>query len=121
MTDTSRSLSSLLSDLDALLDRERIALMDGALDDIGPIMDKKTELIDALSACAPDDSKTLQPIQMKLRRNQELFDHALAGIRNVAERLGALRRIRTSMDVYNSSGQRATICEPEEKSMERRA
>ena len=107
--------------LEALLDRERRALLDGALDDIGPIMEEKIALIDRLTESPPDNSDAISPLHLKLRRNQELFDQTLAGIRNVAERLGVLRQIRKSMDVYDAQGRRETISAEQDSRLERRA
>ncbi|WP_254884961.1 flagellar protein FlgN [Salipiger sp. HF18] len=110
-----------LEALEALLDRERRALLDGALDDIGPIMEEKIALIDRLTESPPDNNDAIRPLHLKLRRNQELFDQTLAGIRNVAERLGVLRQIRKSMDVYDAQGRRETISAEQDSRLERRA
>ncbi|MCR8549498.1 flagellar protein FlgN [Salipiger sp. P9] len=121
MTDTGQSHELLIAALDSLLDRERAALLEGALDRIGPLTDEKATLIAQLTERPPDDPEAIRPLHLKLRRNQQLFDQALAGIRNVADRLGALRQIRKSMQVYDAQGQRATIGAAGETRLERRA
>ncbi|MBN9886132.1 flagellar protein FlgN [Salipiger abyssi] len=121
MTETDQTHETLFAALDSLLERERSALLDGALDEIGPLMEEKAALVARMAEAPPDEADSLQPLHLKLRRNQQLFDHALDGIRNVAKRLGALREIRESMEVYDAQGRRASIGGEEKSSMERRA
>lgn len=111
----------LIAELHALLDRERQALLDGDLRGIGALMEEKAALVEELAGGATEDTEKLAPLHLKFRRNQELFDQALAGIRNVAERLGTLREMRRSMNVYDSSGRRETIESTAEKRLEKRA
>lgn len=106
--------------LAVLLEAERSALLDGDFDKIAELMDEKAALVAAL------EGKTLEaedvaPLRDGLRRNQQLFDHALAGLRNVAERLGDLNRVRKSMDTYDAQGRRNTIEGSQPRTMERRA
>lgn len=111
---------TLTDQLEALLQAERIALLDGDLDRIAELMDEKQELIDGIDQSGIPGEE-LVPLRDGLRRNQELFDQALAGIRNVATRLGDLQRLRRSMHTYDSSGNRTTIEAPQENKLERRA
>ncbi|EIE51602.1 hypothetical protein AL036_13465 [Salipiger aestuarii] len=121
MTDTPHKHDVILAALNALLDQERQALLDGNLEAIGPMLEQKTALISGLDDATPDEAENIRPLQLKLRRNQELFDQALAGIRNVANRLGDMRQVRRSMDVYDAKGNRASIGGDGAGSFEKRA
>ncbi len=121
MTDTPQTHDQILASLNELLDRERSALLDGDLQAIGPLLEEKTALISGLEDATPAEADSIRPVQMKLRRNQELFDQALAGIRNVASRLGDMRQVRKSMEIYDSNGNRASIGGEGAGSFERRA
>ena len=109
-----------IQQLDDLLRAERAALLDGDFDKIAELLDLKESLTQDLNqeAITPAD---LAPLRDGMHRNQELFDHALAGIRNVAARLGDLNRIRKSMDTYDAYGRRTTIDAPKKNKLERRA
>ncbi len=107
--------------LDALLEEERAALMTGALDRIEEVMKRKSALIDSLAANGVHDEQTVFVLQAKLGRNQVLFDQALAGIRNVASRLSALRRLRRTLETYDEHGRKSAIVTSEKSRLERRA
>lgn len=94
--------------LDSLLDRERAAILAGALDALAPLMAEKSALIDALATASPGTA-ALDGVRAKARRNHDLIESALDGIRAVAQRLAAMRRLRASMDTYDSAGQRRPI------------
>ncbi|QJF52992.1 flagellar biosynthesis protein FlgN [Roseobacter ponti] len=107
--------------LDDLLDEERTALLEGNLDHVARLLETKETLIDALADLDANEVKPLQELDKKVRRNQVLLDSALAGIRSVAERLTALRRVRRSLDTYDAKGVRQTIDMVSDKSVEKRA
>lgn len=121
MTDTPQTHDAIFEALDTLLDRERQVLLEGELDAIGPLLEEKAALISELDDATPDEAENIRPLQLKLRRNQQLFDQALAGIRNVASRLGDMRQVRRSMDVYDASGNRASIGGDSSGNFEKRA
>lgn len=106
--------------LKALLDAERIALLAGDFDQLADLMQEKQALAEAL-ADRPLAASDVAPIRDGLRRNQELFDQAMAGIRNVAARIGDLNRARRATDTYDAHGQRQTINAPASNRLERRA
>lgn len=116
MTDT--SLTTRLEDLVAA---EREALLAGDFERIADLMDEKESLTQDLQTADEFTVTEIAPLRDGLRRNQELFDQALAGIRNVASRLGDLNRIRKSMDTYDAYGRRMTIDAPHMNKLERRA
>lgn len=106
--------------LKSLLDAERAALLKGDFDRLSELMEEKQALAEALShrPLAPGEAT---PLRDGLRRNQELFDQAMAGIRNVAARIGDLNRARRATDTYDAHGKRQTIDAPASKRLERRA
>lgn len=111
----------LIDRLDGLLEQERDALLSGELEDIARIAAQKEELMDALNAIAPGDRGNLQSLQAKVARNQVLLDGALQGIRKVATRLAALRRIRRTLETYDASGRKQTIQGEIDHKVEKRA
>jgi len=111
----------LIDTLDDLLDRERQALLGGELDQIARIAEQKEGLIDALNANASLSPQGLTDLQAKVARNQALLDGALQGIRKVAMRLAALRKIRRSLETYDAKGQKQTIQGEVDRRMEKRA
>ncbi|MCT4557792.1 MAG: flagellar protein FlgN [Pelagimonas sp.] len=106
--------------LETLIDEERNALIKGDFDRISELMEEKQALASDLERhrFSPNE---LAPLKRGMRRNQELFDQALAGIRNVAARLGDLSRARRSMDTYDSEGRKYTIEAPTDHRLEKRA
>ncbi len=112
---------SVLTDrLQDLLERERNALLKGDFEGLSVLLEEKQELARALSS-EPLEAAEIAPLRDGLRRNQQLFDQAMAGIRNVAARLGDLNRVRRATDTYDAKGRRQTIDAPAQKRLERRA
>jgi len=107
MTDT--TAQALIEKLDALLETERMALLAGDLETIGQLLEKKEHLIDRLNTIQPQNQPALEGLHSKVTRNQALLDGALQGIRKVAARMAAMRRIRRSLETYDESGQHQTI------------
>lgn len=107
--------------LDDVLDAEREALLTGNLEKIGRLLEQKEALIEELSVLEELEAKPLQDLTGKLKRNQDLLDHALQGIRSVANRLAALRRVRSTLDTYDSNGAKRSINLSEDGSVEKRA
>ena len=106
--------------LERLLNQEREALLKGDFNRIESLVEEKQDLVKQLRE---HDARreTLLPLRAGLRRNQELFDQALAGIRNVAARLGDLSRARKSTQTYDSLGRKKSIQAPEKRKLERKA
>ena len=99
----------ILASLDDLLDRERSALLEGDLEAVSRSLREKERLIDALNGIRPAEGDLLGAIREKVQRNQVLLDGALDGIRAVADRMSALRRIRETLETYDQSGHRTVI------------
>lgn len=113
-------VDDLLDRLDSLLEQERQVLREGRLDQIPQLLSEKTRLVDALRDISPQAADRIAPLHLKMRRNQELFDHALAGIRVVSDRLMHLREQGKAVQVYDSSGRRETIGDLTETRLEHR-
>ena len=113
--------SDLIRKLDALLDVERAALLDGNLEKLSGLVEEKEALIDALNKSEFEQAEQLQPVNDKVRRNQVLLEQALEGIRSVARKLGDIRQSRKSFNTYTRQGHKNRI-EPDPKaSVEKRA
>lgn len=118
---THDTLQSTIDELDDLLDRERTALIAGDLDGLTRLHDHKAGLIDALSRFDAKDADGLSDLNAKVERNQALLDSALDGIRSVARRLAAIRRVRQSLDTYDARGKKSCVDMGVDRSVEKRA
>lgn len=106
---TTDPVSEIMTALDALLERERRALLAGELDRLPDLLREKTGLIDRLSGLDAEAGTLPEALKQKAIRNQALLDGALQGIRQVAGRIAALRRLRQSFETYDETGRRRTI------------
>ena len=111
----------IIEQLDMLLEQERAALLVGDLDRISTLLAQKESLIDALGALDVRGEPELQGLQAKVVRNQALLDGALIGIRNVAARMAAFRKIRRSLETYDESGRKRVIQGEVTRQVEKRA
>jgi len=109
----------VLEALDALLEKERQALLASRFDRLGALVVEKERLINRLSEL--DAVADLGGLRGKAERNQRLMDSAMRGIRSVATRLGTLRRLRRSLETYDKAGRRASIVMTGGGQVERRA
>lgn len=118
---TTEQASVILASLDDLLDRERTALLNGDLDAISRGLREKERLIDALNALHDAQDENLSAIRSKAIRNQILLENALTGIRAVADRVSALRRVRDTLETYDQSGRKTAISTLRTGQVEKRA
>lgn len=109
-----------LERLQALVAEEHRALLEGDLHALGDILEEKEILVAELEDLqpAPED---VSSVKVALRRNQELFDEALKGIRAVADRLAEYQRAKTMLETYDAKGRRLRIKGLESSRIERRA
>jgi flagellar biosynthesis/type III secretory pathway chaperone len=114
-------IQDTINALDDLLDAERAALLTGDIDQIGRLLEQKESLIDSLNEQEAVDRFTLENLNSKVERNQELLNSALDGIRTVARRLATMRRIRRTLDTYDAQGRKSSIVLDQEQTVERRA
>lgn len=118
---TNEQFEDVIDALDDVLDAEREALLAGDLDEIGRLLERKETLIDQLATLEEADRESLEALNVKVMRNQALLDSALEGIRTVARRLAALRRVRSSLETYDEKGERHTIDVTPDGVVEKRA
>ncbi len=118
---THDTLQTEIDALDDLLDAERRALLAGNLDEIARLHHRKQQLIDDLNGQSSADQASLASLTVKLQRNQVLLDTALDGIRSVARRLAAIRRVRQSLDTYDQMGRKKSFETRIDRSLEKRA
>ncbi|TMM52517.1 flagellar protein FlgN [Sulfitobacter sabulilitoris] len=118
---TDDTFETTLGALNDLLDAERAAVIAGDLDQIARLSARKENLIDALAVLETLDHEALALVSGKVARNQVLLDRALEGIRSVARRLDALRRVRMSLETYDDRGAKRSIDIVHDTSVEKRA
>lgn len=106
--------------LEALIQSEREALMSGDLERIAEILAQKEPLISELLS-EPLAAEKIAPIRRDLKRNQELFDHALSGIRAVADRLADLNKARAGLETYDAQGRKSAIVSATRTNLQRKA
>jgi flagellar biosynthesis/type III secretory pathway chaperone len=110
----------VLDRLDRLIEEERILLRAGHLAALADLLERKERLVQRLAdAGAPDRSHP--DLKQKIARNQALLEGAIVGLREVAQRLGAVRELRQTLETYDSDGRRAAMGTPGPGRMERRA
>jgi flagellar biosynthesis/type III secretory pathway chaperone len=115
------NVEDLISELDALLDRERRALTGGELDQLADLIMRKETIIGRLGGLILSDPVRLDPLRDKMIRNRMLLDSALEGIRAVAGRMAELRRVRKGLETYDRAGQRSHVDTALRPNVERRA
>ncbi|WP_299592146.1 flagellar biosynthesis protein FlgN [uncultured Tateyamaria sp.] len=108
-------------ELHDLLDTERAALLNGNLNEVSRLFDRKSRLIDELGDLTAADTEFVVTLRTKLERNQTLLDSAADGIRSVAGRLSAVKRVRESLETYDARGKRTTFDLKPVGSLEKRA
>ncbi len=118
---TLQKSNELFDALDDLLEDERTALLTGDLEKVGHLFDRKESLVEELSQLERFETVALHELQGKMKRNQALLDSALEGIRAVAGRLSELRRVRNSLDTYDSNGAKRSIEIAKDGAVEKRA
>ncbi|MBY5933613.1 flagellar biosynthesis protein FlgN [Tateyamaria omphalii] len=111
----------IMDELDDLLDSERAALLEGNLDDVKRLFERKTKLVDALSRFDDAESLNVQALRQKVERNQDLLQAAAEGVKSVARRLATIRRVRESLETYDARGQRKKVDLKAATTLEKRA
>lgn len=115
------SLLTVLSELDDLLDKERACLLAGDLSGLSRILREKERIIDTLNSLLPENDPGLDALKDKALRNQALLDTAVEGIRAVANRVSALRRVRDTLETYDKTGRKTSFDAQPRGRVEKRA
>lgn len=113
--------TGIYESLDALLDRERAALMGGDMKALAQLVSEKEELLKRVALEDGEGRSRIEALQGKAIRNQALLDSALQGIRTVANRFATLRRIRKTLETYDEFGQKSALPAVTDPRVERRA
>jgi len=110
----------IIDTLEDLIDKERAAILAGALDEVSRLSIEKEQVMgqQALAACNPE---TLDRLRKKTARNQQLLTAAIRGVRSVMSRLNILRNGPGEMNTYDQSGQRTTLNSGHNGALHRRA
>lgn len=116
-----QNAQDLINELDEILDLERSALVRGELQEIDAMLSRKEAAIEQLNAIGDLERNVLAQVQTKVSRNQELLNSAMDGIRNVAQRMAELRRVRKGLDVYDSAGRKSRYGTVMGKNLEKRS
>jgi len=107
--------------LEDLLDAEKSAVLNGNLDEVGRLLDQKSRLIEQIDGLGLSQPGPLEPLRIKLERNQNLLNSAADGVRSVARRLSMVRRVRDSLETYDARGQRKTVSLKHSTALEKKA
>lgn len=110
-----------LTKLDVLLEQERTFLLAGDLEGLGTLLPVKEQMMDLLLENPNANRDEFLPLESKLQRNQLLLDGALDGIRSVADRLAALRQVRTALDTYDAQGRKQRVMTETKSRIEKRS
>jgi flagellar biosynthesis/type III secretory pathway chaperone len=121
MTSEYVKAQDVIDTLDKILEQERDALMSGDLDAIPKLLEQKEALFDQLQDVRVEERGHLEVLHSKVTRNQALLDSALRGIRSVSERMATLRRVRKTLETYDSAGRKMTFESNPEHKVEKRA
>ena len=114
--------SETLSKLSELLEAEKVALMSGDFEKIETAYETKKQLLEAVMEGGDiDDVPELNSVRNKIKRNQELFDHALSGIKAVAARINEAHKAAKGVDTYDAKGNKMRIETKARGSLEKRA
>ena len=110
----------MIDALEDLLDKERAAILDGALENMGRIASEKERVLERRELTAPDQ-RTLDRVLRKAARNQQLLAAAIRGVQAVTTRLDILRNGPSDMNTYDRAGQRTTLGNRHQGALHRRA
>lgn len=106
--------------LEDLLDKERTAILNGSLENMGRIAVEKEQILDGNDLTAPNQ-RVLDRLRRKAARNQQLLTAAIRGVRAVSSRLDILRNGPREMNTYNREGQSMTLNSRHQGTLHRRA
>ncbi|MEL6464887.1 MAG: flagellar biosynthesis protein FlgN [Pseudomonadota bacterium] len=99
----------ICDELNDLLEAERTVLLEGKLQQVDRLFDRKTKLVDALERADATNLPNVGLLRDKLERNQALLKSAADGVRSVARRMAAIRRVREALETYDANGRRETV------------
>jgi len=98
----------IIDALEDLLDKERVAILRGALQDMERLAVEKERVLESGIVSVPDQG-TLDRLRGKAARNQQLLTATIRGVRAVTARLDVLRNGPVEMNTYNRKGHRLIL------------
>ena len=107
--------------MSALLDREKQALLTGNLNALTQLTAEKEVLLGKIGPLTAAANGQLSDLRGKVERNQSLLKSAIEGVREVSERVKALRKAQRSLETYDRLGQRAVVSTEVGRKIEKRA
>lgn len=102
----------VLKDLADLLEEERRALIRGDASALAELIPRKTDLVERFQNLGSVSQQALEPLRLHAARNQNLMNSAMAGLRDVADRLGAMRVAGRATETYTAEGRRSSLRAP---------
>ena len=93
----------------ALLEAERRAIMSGEFGALSGQASQKEELFDSIAAEIAPDPRRLHLLAARVKRNQELLQAAMAGVRDVQLRMAELNAAQSTLNTYDRTGQPSQI------------
>lgn len=112
------SVDRAVARLERLLQEERILLLRGDLQRLGPLVPRKEKLLRALIT-GPDDRPGIARLRALSERNQTLLQAAQRGIGAARTRLDQIAR-GTPVGTYSRTGEKTQIARPVQ-TLQRRA
>lgn len=95
--------------LDALLEREYAALLDGDLASIERLGSEKVALLEKVSVAAVDDLDGFASMRNRLIRNQTLAQSAIEGMRMAIRRVKEINEVSASLRTYRKDGKKVQV------------
>lgn len=115
---------TVIDSLTTLLEDERSALIEGKFEALEELLSRKESLFEELEELQEEEElapENLAPLQDLFRRNHALLESTQKGLRVTQERMGAMRRVRTSLETYTPTGQRHAVQMSAGQRVEKRA
>ena len=95
------------TELDALLDGERAAILSGSYDVLNALLPHKEALIERIGT----EGRPSQAARLarKVMRNQALLGAAIEGVRSATGQIGAIRGQHDGFQTYDQQGERQQV------------
>lgn len=117
----SKDNEQLFSEIERILEKERDGLISGDYAGLELIAEQKADLIEQISNMAGSQRMKLAGLRSRASRNQDLFESARSGLRDVSARLQEMQDVRDKLQTYAANGQREAFAAQKPHSLERRA
>ena len=102
------NLKDASGSLEDLLDRERLAVLDGRFDVLERMTAEKERLLRSV-ALDGASAESLARLRRKTERNSQLLDAMRAGVVAAQDRLKAMQKKKDPLQTYDSTGRKSAI------------